>query len=65
MEAENVTITLTVAQWTMLLNALSTAPFNVVNQVSEAVNSLQAQAGPQVEAAAQKHAPAEEAAAAE
>ena len=59
MEQENVTITMTVAQWTMLLNALSAAPFSIVNQVSEAVNSLQSQAGPQVEAAAAKYAPAE------
>jgi hypothetical protein len=60
MENENVTITLTVAQWTAILNVLSTAPFNLVNQISEAVNALQVQAGPQVEEAAQKHAPAEE-----
>ena len=65
MENENVTITLTVAQWTGILNVLSTAPFNLVNQISEAVNALQVQAGPQVEAAAQKHAPAEAADAAE
>ena len=57
MENENVTITLTVAQWTGILNVLSTAPFNLVNQVAEAVNALQVQAGPQVEAAAAKHAP--------
>ena len=56
MENENVTITMTVAQWSMLLNALSAAPFSIVNQVAEAVNALQVQAGPQVEAAAQKHA---------
>ena len=56
MENENVTITLTVAQWTGILNVLSTAPFNLVNQISEAVNALQVQAGPQVEAAAAAHA---------
>ena len=61
MENENVTITLTVAQWTAILNVLSTAPFNLVNQISEAVNALQVQAGPQVESAAQKHAPATDA----
>lgn len=64
MENENVTITLTVAQWTQILNVLSTAPFNLVNQISEAVNALQVQAGPQVEEAAKKH-PAPEAEAAE
>lgn len=63
MENENVTITLTVAQWNAILSALSTAPFQVVNQISEAVNALQVQAGPQVEEAAKKHAPAEAAAA--
>jgi hypothetical protein len=64
MENENVTVTLTVAQWTGILNVLSTAPFNLVNQVAEAVNALQTQAGPQVEEAAKKHAPAEDAPAA-
>jgi hypothetical protein len=59
MENENVTVTLTVGQWNAILGALSTAPFQVVNQISEAVNALQVQAGPQVEAAAAKHAPAE------
>ena len=49
MENENVTITLTVAQWTAILNVLSTAPFNLVNQISEAVNALQVQAGPTME----------------
>ena len=56
MENEIVTIELTVGQWTSILNVLSCSPFNLVNQISEAVNALQAQAGPQVEAAAQKHA---------
>lgn len=60
MENENVTITLTVAQWSAILNVLSTAPFNLVNQIAEAVNQLQVQAGPQVEEAAKKH-PAPEA----
>lgn len=59
MENEPITITLSVQAWTGILNVLSTAPFNLVNQISEAVNSLQSQAAPQVEAAAQKHAPAE------
>lgn len=65
MENEPVTIVLTVTQWTAILNVLSTAPFNLVNQISEAVNSLQVQAGPQVEAAAQKYAPADNAVAVE
>ena len=59
MENENVTVVLTVGQWNAILGALSTAPFQVVNQISEAVNALQTQAGPQVEEAAKKHAPAE------
>ena len=59
MENEPITITLTIAQWTGILNVLSTAPFNLVNQVAEAVNALQVQAGPAVEAAVAKHAPAE------
>jgi hypothetical protein len=63
MENENVTVTLTVGAWNQILGALSTAPFQVVNQISEAVNALQVQAGPQVEEAAKKHAPAEAAAA--
>jgi hypothetical protein len=63
MENENVTVTLTVGQWNAILGALSTAPFQVVNQISEAVNALQTQAGPQVEEASKKHAPAEAAAA--
>lgn len=52
MENTPVTITLTIAQWTQILNVLSTAPFNLVNQISDAVNQLQVAAGPQVEAAA-------------
>jgi hypothetical protein len=59
MENEPITITLTISQWTGILNVLSTAPFNLVNQIAEAVNALQVQAGPAVEAAAQKHAPAD------
>jgi len=58
MENEMISVTLTVAQWNAILGALSTAPFQIVNQISEAVNALQVQAGPQVEASAQKHAPA-------
>ena len=65
MENEIVKIELSVAEWTAILNVLSLAPFNAVNQISAAVNNLQLQAGPQVEEAAKKHAPAEEAAAAE
>ena len=64
MENEIVKIELNVAQWNQILGALSTAPFQVVNQISEAVNALQVQAGPQIEAAAAKY-PAAEAAAAE
>jgi hypothetical protein len=56
---EQVVISLSVAEWNAILGALSTAPFQVINQISEAVNALQTQAGPQVEAAAQKHASAE------
>lgn len=59
MDQEDVTITLKVAQWTNILNALSTAPFNIVNQIAGDVNALQTQAAPQVEAAAAKHASAE------
>jgi hypothetical protein len=61
MENEIVKIELTVAQWNQILGAISTAPFQVVNQISEAVNALQVQAGPQIEAAAAKY-PAPEAA---
>ena len=60
---ELVTITLSIGQWNQILGALSTAPFQIINQISEAVNSLQVQAGPAVEAAAAKHAPAEASAA--
>ena len=59
---ELVTITLSIGQWNQILGALSTAPFQIINQISEAVNSLQVQAGPAVEAAVAKHAPAEAAA---
>lgn len=58
MENENVTVTLTVAQWNSLLGALSTAPFQVVNNVSDAVNALQAQASPQIEEISQRYTPA-------
>jgi len=61
MENEIVKIELTVAQWNQILGAISTSPFQVVNQISEAVNALQVQAGPQIEAAAAKY-PAPEAA---
>jgi|LakMenE01Jun11ns_1017448.scaffolds.fasta_scaffold5318003_1 hypothetical protein len=63
MENTPVTITLTIAQWNSILGALSTAPFQVVSQISDAVNALQSAAGPQVEEAAKKA--AEEAATAE
>jgi len=56
---EPVTITLSIGQWNQILSALSTAPFSVVNQISEAVNALQQAAGPQVAEAAAKYAPAE------
>ena len=58
MENENVTVTLTVGQWNSLLGALSTAPFQVVNNVSDAVNALQAQASPQVEEISKNYVPA-------
>ena len=53
-----------ISDWNAILGALSTAPFQVVNQISSSVNKLQLAAGPQVEAAAAKYAPAEEAPAA-
>ena len=56
MENEIVKIEMTVAQWNAILGALSTAPFQVVNSISEAVAALQIQAGPQIEAAAAKYA---------
>jgi len=62
MEQEIVNISLTVAEWNQILGALSTAPFQVVNVASAAINSLQTQAAPQIEAAAAKY-PAAEAAA--
>ena len=61
---EPVTITLSIGQWNQILAALSTAPFSVVNQISEAVNALQQAAGPQVAEAAAKY-PAPESVAAE
>jgi hypothetical protein len=62
MENEEVTITMTVADWNAILGALSTAPFQVVNNVSSSVNKLQMAAGPQIEELTKKYAPAEEAA---
>lgn len=56
MEQTPITITLSIAEWTQILNVLSCSPFNLVNQISAAVNSLQLQAGPAVEEAAKKHA---------
>jgi hypothetical protein len=53
---EPVTITLSIGQWNSILGALSTAPFQVVNTISEAVNALQVAAGPQVAEAAAKYA---------
>ena len=64
MEQEIVKIELSVAEWNQILAAISTAPFQVVNQISAAVNALQTQAGPQIEAAAAKY-PAPEALSAE
>jgi len=61
MENEEIKIVLTVAEWNAILGALSTAPFQIVNQISSAVNKLQVQAGPVVEELAKKYAPAEEA----
>jgi hypothetical protein len=63
MENEIVKIELTVAEWNQILGALSTAPYQIVNQISSAVAKLQAAAGPQIEELAKKYAPAEEAAA--
>lgn len=60
MENENVTITLTVAQWNALLGALSTAPFQVYTQVMTIVNDLQTQAAPQIEEAKAKYPPPSE-----
>jgi hypothetical protein len=61
---EPVTITLSVAQWNQILGVISLSPFQAVNQISDAVNHLQSQAGPQIEAAVAKY-PAPEAEAAE
>jgi len=41
MENENVTVTLTVAQWTAIYNIISSAPFNVVNTYGSVINDLQ------------------------
>ncbi len=62
MENEEIQIVLTVAEWNAILGALSTAPFQVVNNVASAVNKLQTQAGPAVEELAKKYAPTEGAA---
>jgi hypothetical protein len=61
MENEIVKIELSVSEWNQILGALSTAPFQVVNVASAAINNLQSQAAPQIEAAAAKY-PAPEAA---
>jgi hypothetical protein len=61
MENELITVTLSVAQWNSILSVISLAPFSAVNQVSEAINTLQSVAAPQIEAAAAKY-PAPEAA---
>jgi hypothetical protein len=61
MENSPVTITLTVGQWSAILSVLSAAPFNLVNQINEAINALQSQAGPQVQAAQEANAPVAEA----
>jgi hypothetical protein len=62
MEQEIVNISLTVAEWNQILGALSTAPFQVVNVASAAINNLQVQAGPVIEELAKKYPPAEVAA---
>lgn len=49
MDNEQVTITLTVAQWNALLNALGQAPHIVVTSVMPFVDSLRAQAGAQID----------------
>ena len=64
MENEIVKIELSVAEWNQILAAISTAPFQVVNTASAAINNLQTQAGPIIEELAKKY-PAAEAAAAE
>jgi len=48
MENEQVTITLTVAQWQALLNALGHAPWIIVDPVNPIVAFLQQQANPQI-----------------
>lgn len=62
MENENVTITLTVAQWNAMLGALSTVPFNVYQQVSSVIDNLRLQAAPQIDDISKKYPPAEESA---
>jgi hypothetical protein len=62
MENTPITITLTIQQWTQILNCLSLAPFQAVNTISEAVSALQTAAAPQVEEAAKKAAAEAEAA---
>lgn len=52
MENTPITVTLTVAQWNQILNVISLAPFSTVNQISEAINTLQSVAAPQIEEAA-------------
>ena len=63
MENEKISIELTVGEWNQILAAISTAPFQVVNQISAAVNAIQTQAGPVIEELAKKYPPAEAAAA--
>lgn len=48
MENEQVTITLTVAQWQALLTAVGQAPFILVNSVSPVIANLQSQADAQI-----------------
>lgn len=57
MENENVTITLTVAQWNAVLGALSTVPFNVYQQVSSVIDNIRLQAAPQIDELAKKYPP--------
>lgn len=60
MENENVTITLTVAQWQSLLNVIGAAPYVAVNSIGETVNSLQSQAGEQMSLLAEKFSSSDE-----
>lgn len=58
MDGEKVTITLAVAQWQALLDALGHAPHIIVNSVGPVINEVQQQAGPQIDAIQQQAAEA-------